>query len=177
MSSPFGDVRQIGFMSRDIDRSMAYFASAWGVGPWYVLRHVPAAMLYRGEAVDLDVSIAMANCGDLQFEIVMQHNDAVRSLYTDALAHSPQLHVQHVAVWKDDVRTTEAEAHARGWQSIFETNSGPGKSIFIAHPEAPAVCIEISDCDPFKDGVRAAIRRDAAEWDGRDPIREGFPAQ
>jgi hypothetical protein len=177
MSSVFGEVRQIGFMSRDIDRSMQYFADAWGVGPWYILRHLPAAMLYHGEAIDLDISIAMANCGDLQFEIVMQHNDEVRSLYTDSLAHTPQLHIQHFAVWKDDVRATEAEAHARGWQSIFETNSGPGKSIFIAHPDEPAVCLELSDCDPFKDAVRDAIKQIASTWDGSDPVREGLPSQ
>jgi hypothetical protein len=177
MSLAFGKISQLGFMSRDIDRSMKYFAEAWGVGPWYILRHRPAAMLYQGRAIDLDLSIAMANCGDLQFEIVMQHNADVRSLYTDSLAHTPHLHVQHVAVWKDDVRAAETEAHARGWQSVFETSSGPGKSIFIIHPDEPGVCIELSDCDPFKDGVRAAIRRVAETWDGSDPVREGLPSQ
>lgn len=175
MSSVFGPVRQIGFMSRDIDRSMQYFVDAWGVGPWYVLRHLKTSMLYGDRPTELEVSIAMANCGDLQFEIVMQHNDAP-SLYVDSLAKTPSLHVQHTATWVDDVPALEAKAYARGWKSVFETLSPPGRSVFVVHPDAPEVCIEISDCDPFKQHVRAEIQRIAAGWDGSDPIRDGLPA-
>lgn len=175
MSSVFGDVRQIGLMSRDIDRSMRYFVEAWGIGPWFVLRNLKASMLYNGTPRDLEVSIAMANCGDLQFEIVAQHDDTP-SLYQDALKQTPGLHVQHVAVWKDDVESVEKAAHAKGWATVFETKSGPGRSVFVIHPSEPSVCIEISDRDPFKEQVREAIKQIAADWDGSAPIREGLPA-
>jgi hypothetical protein len=161
-------------MSRDIDRSMRYFIDAWGVGPWYVLRRVKSAMLYQDEPRELEVSIAMANCGDLQFEIVAQHNDEP-SLYQDALADTPELHVQHVSILKEDVVDTENDAYAKGWESVFETLSGPGRSVFIAHPDAPKVCIEISDCDPFKVRVREAIKQFALTWDRTNPVREGLP--
>lgn len=174
MSSIFGNVRQIGFMSRDIDRSMRYFIDSWGIGPWYVLRNMSMSMSYNGVPTELQVSISMANCGDLQFEIVTQHNDAP-SLYRDSLAHTSSLHVQHVAAWADDVASIEATAHGKGWQSVFETTSGPGRSVFLAHPDEPMVCIELSDCDPFKDQVRDLIRQIASTWDGSDPIREGLP--
>ncbi|CAN7629574.1 VOC family protein [Phenylobacterium sp. LjRoot219] len=174
MSSVFGDVRQIGLMSRDIDRSMRYFVEAWGMGPWFVLRNMKASMLYKGQPRELEVSIAMANCGDLQFEIVEQHNDAP-SLYQDALKQTPELHVQHVAVWTEDVDGVEKAAHAKGWSSVFEPLSGPGRSVFVIHPSEPKVCIEISDRDPFKERVREAIKQIAADWDGSSPIREGLP--
>jgi Glyoxalase/Bleomycin resistance protein/Dioxygenase superfamily len=175
MMAMFGEVRQIGFMSRDIDRSMTYFVENWGVGPWFVLRNLEASMLYKGAPIEVDMSVAMANCGDLQFEVVMQHNDTP-SLYTDALAVVPGLHIQHMGVWTHDVAGVQATAHAKGWTSVFETASGAGKSIFITHPSDPAVCIELSDCDPFKDSVRDAIKHIASAWDGSNPIREGFPA-
>lgn len=174
MSRIFGDVRQIGLMSRDIDKSMQYFVDAWGMGPWFVLRNITMSMLYKGEPTELEVSIAMANSGDLQFEIVQQHNDAP-SLYLDSLAHSPSLHVQHVAVWTPDVREMESKATALGWEAVFETRSGPGRSVFIIHPGEPLVCIELSDSDPFKDQVRARIKEIAASWDGSEPIRNGLP--
>lgn len=72
MSSVFGNVRQIGLMSRDIDRSMQYFIDAWGMGPWFILRNMKTSMLYNGAPSELEISIAMANCGELQFEIVAQ---------------------------------------------------------------------------------------------------------
>lgn len=174
MPSVFGKVRQIGYMSRDLDQSMQYFVDAWGVGPWYTLRNVKASMLYRGTPTELEISIAMANCGDLQFEIVTQHDDAP-SLYQEALAHTNSLHVQHMAIWAQDVAAVEAEAYHKGWQSVFETVSGPGRSVFVTHHSAPQVCIEISDCDPFKERARAEIQRIAATWDGTDPVREGLP--
>lgn len=174
MSSVFGKIHQVGFMSRDIDRSIQYFVEAWGVGPWYVMRNVAAPMIYQRERTDLEISIAMANCDDLQFEIVMQHNDAP-SLYRDALAHTSALHIQHVASWVGDIAGVEADAQAKGWSSIFETAAPPGRSVFLTHPDEPAVCIELSDCDPFKNLVRAAIREAAASWDGGEPIRNGLP--
>ena len=68
MPSVFGNVRQLGFISRDLDRSMAWFIDSWGIGPWYTLRNVKSAMLHKGEPVDLEMSIALAHCGDMQFE-------------------------------------------------------------------------------------------------------------
>lgn len=174
MSLIFGSLSQVGLMSRDVDKSMQYFVDAWGMGPWFVLRNIKMSMLYKGEPTELDVSIAMANCGDLQFEIVQQHNDAP-SLYLDSLAHTQSLHVQHVAVWTPDVRGLESKAASLGWEAVFETRSGPGRSVFITHPSEPMVCIELSDSDPFKDQVRAAIKDTAASWDGADPIRNGLP--
>lgn len=174
MTCPFGEVRQLGFISQDIDRSMAYFVDAWGIGPWFVLRGLASKMLYNGNSIDLDLSIAMANNGELQFEIVQQNNE-VRSMYSDALAQCPELHLQHVAVWSDSVVATEAEAHVRGWKSVFETLDGPGRSVFVSHPDAQRVIVEISDSNPFKDQVREAIKEMASQWDGTNPVREGLP--
>ncbi len=173
--SLFGPVRQLGFIAHDLDRSMDYFVDAWGIGPWYTLRGVTNRMLYKGREVEIEMSIALANSGDMQFEIVAQHNDVV-SLYSDALTHAQGLHVQHVAVWHEDVEAIERAAHGKGWASIFENLGGPGRSVFVAHPDAPMVCIEISDLDPFKEKVRETIRQIAADWDGTDPVREGLPA-
>ena len=170
--SIFGEVRQIGFMSRDIDESMRYFIEAWGIGPWHILRNAKSPMIYKGERTEPEVSIAMSNCGDLQFEIVQQHNPAP-SLYLDSLAATPALHVQHVAVWTKDLAATRAAALAKGWTPVFETT--PEGSSFVVHPTAPSVCIEISDCSPFKTGVRDAIRAASSAWDGADPVREGLP--
>lgn len=172
--SIFGNVRQLGFVSRDIDRSLRFFVDCWGIGPWFVLRNVPSPMLYRGVPIELDVSIGLANCGDLQFEIVTQH-DETPSLYLDALTATPGLHVQHFAIWAEDVAQVEAKARSRGWIPEFETNAGSGKSIFLIHPDEPRNCLEISDCNPQKIQVRERIRHAALSWDGTEPIREGLP--
>ena len=58
---------------------------------------------YRGELSDVDVSIAMANSGDMQIELIEQHNDAP-SPYLDFLnQRGPGL--QHVSVWSENFDT------------------------------------------------------------------------
>ena len=174
MALLFPPVSQLGYMSCDIDRSMHYFIETMGIGPWYVLRQQRTSMLYRGEPTECVISLALANCGDIQFEIVEQHNDAP-SLYREALAATPALHIQHMGVWTDDYARTCADALARGWEPVFETAPNAGASCFVVHPSEPGICIEISDCDPYKNHVRQAVREVAQAWDGSDPIREGLP--
>jgi hypothetical protein len=171
----FGEVRQIGFVSREIGRSMHYFIEAWGVGPWYVLRNLKTTMVYNGVFIEPEISIALANCGDLQFEIVEQHNE-VDSLYTRALAATSEMHVQHVGVWAADFDAVRNGALEKGWVPILETVPIGSGSCFVAHSSEPMVCIEISDCSGNKSWVREAIRNSARGWDGADPIREGLPA-
>jgi hypothetical protein len=176
MKSLFGEVRQLGFVSRDIDRSMRHFLDHWNIGPWYVARNLKAPTLYKGEPSDTEISLALSSCGDLQFEIIQQHNDAP-SAYRDALAGTPELHVQHIAVWTDDFAELKANALARGWEPVLESpSSGPGESCYVVHPSEPMVCVEISDRSPFKEHVREVVRDMAMKWDGTDPIREGLPA-
>lgn len=170
----FGEPRQIGLMSRDIDRSMRYFIDTWGVGPWYVLRNVKAPMLYRDQPTEPEISLALSHCGDLQFEIVAQHDDAP-SLYREALGATPALHIQHLGIWTEDFAKLKADALAKGWTPIMESPPGPGSSCFVVHPDEPMMCIEISDCDAYKTHVRKVVREVALNWDGSEPIREGLP--
>jgi hypothetical protein len=174
MQPLFGEIRQLGFVSRNIDQSIRHFLTHWNIGPWYVVRNITAPSLYKGEPSVPEISLALSSCGDLQFEIIEQHNDAP-SAYREALATSPGLHVQHVAVWTDHFAKIKADALAKGWVAVLETPSGPGQSCYLVHPSEPLVCVEVSDRSPFKEHVREAVRNVANTWDGADPIREGLP--
>jgi hypothetical protein len=138
VNSLFGQVRQLGFVSRDIDRSMRHFLDHWNIGPWYVLRRIKASTLYKGQPSDTEISLALSSCGDLQFEIVEQHNKAP-SVYRDALANSPGLHVQHIAVWADDVAKIKADALTRGWTPVLESSTD--EACYLSHPSEPLICI------------------------------------
>lgn len=133
-----------------------------------------ASSSYKGIWTEPEISLALSNCGDLQFEIIQQHNDAP-SAYLDAIAGVGALHVQHVAVWTDTYAEMKQLALARGWNTVLETPPGPGESCYIVHPDDPMVCLEISDRSPYKEQVRNTIRDIALNWDGNDPIREGLP--
>jgi hypothetical protein len=170
----FGDIRQIAFVSDDIDRSMRHFVGVWNIGPWHVMRHVKETILHKGAPSDIDLSVAISNNGDLQFEIIQQHNEAP-SVYREWRAKMTSgLNVQHLAVWVDDFAKARADAMARGWTPVLESAAGVGNACYLGHPAEPLLYLEISDRSPGKERMRAAVRRASELWDGSDPIREGL---
>ena len=86
MSRLFGSMRQVGIVVRDIEKAMRHWVVVGGVGPWFYAEQLPMdEFRYKGRIHDLKVSIALANSGDVQLELIQQRND-VPSLYRDFLA-------------------------------------------------------------------------------------------
>ena len=79
-----GPIRQNGYVVRDLDRAI----DAWldvGVGPWLVLPHLTqTGSVYRGQPTEPVVSIAFANSGELQVELIEQEG-ASPSIYREFL--------------------------------------------------------------------------------------------
>ena len=73
MSRLFGPMRQVGIVVRDIDKAMRHWVEVCGVGPWFYAEQLPMAEFrYKGRAYDIKVSIALANSGDVQLELIQQ---------------------------------------------------------------------------------------------------------
>ena len=83
--------------------------------------------------------------------------------------------MQHMAVWADDFSASKAEALAKGWVVVQESPPGPGEFCYLVHPDEPKLIFEISDRSPSKEHSRRTVQKIAENWDGTDPIREGFP--
>jgi Glyoxalase/Bleomycin resistance protein/Dioxygenase superfamily len=97
MSRVFGAIRQIGYIVPDIDASMNEWVKH-GVGPWFYLPKVSTDYFrYRGQDSPVEMSIALANSGDVQIELIQQRNDAP-SGYRDFLNAGRQ-GAQHLAYW------------------------------------------------------------------------------
>jgi len=77
MSRLFGAMRQIAFVVRDLDRALNYWTNTLGVGPFFVLRNLsPEKYRYRSRPSPPPLaSIALGNSGDLQVEIIQQHDE------------------------------------------------------------------------------------------------------
>src|SRR5580693_8153296 len=86
MSRLFGPMRQVGIVVRDIEKAMRHWVQVCGVGPWFYTEQLPMdEFRYKGRIYDLKVSIALANSGDVQLELIQQRCDSP-SLYRDFLA-------------------------------------------------------------------------------------------
>ena len=78
-----GGIRQNGYIVNNLEQSIESWR-ALDVGPWIVLPTMVQAMNYRGVAVEPEITIAFANCGELQIEVVQQLNDSP-SIYREFL--------------------------------------------------------------------------------------------
>lgn len=172
MSRIFGPVRQVGYVVRDIRVSMEHWVSL-GVGPWLYMEHVETDWFtYRGEESPVELSIALANSGDLQLELIQQRNDAP-SAYKDFLDAGHE-GAQHLAYWTTDFQALYDKALSLGLAVVHEGAIGGPQgrfAYFDTHLE-PGTVVEISDISGFKGELFADIRRQAAVWDGTNPITE-----
>ena len=75
MSRVFGDLRQLGYVVRDVEAAMRYWIEANGVGPGFYIERVPlAAFSYRDKpATEMpEMAIALAFSGSAQVELIQQ---------------------------------------------------------------------------------------------------------
>lgn len=177
MSILFGAVRQVGYVVRDIEQSMRRWA-ALGVGPWFYKEEVVSTEFrYHGQPSALpQLSIALANSGELQLELVQQRND-VPSLYRDTLQRNGEV-AQHLAYWTHEHFDSYcAQLLARGYVEGHAGRMGAqrGRYAYFVHAGHPEAMVEISESTGGKAEYFEEVRRASLGWDGSDPIRRIGP--
>jgi hypothetical protein len=76
--TPLGQVSQIGFMTRDIRKSIDYFVTHLGIGPWFLIEHASfGACRYLGQPSEVDLSAAFANARGMEFELMQLNSDGI----------------------------------------------------------------------------------------------------
>lgn len=175
MSRLFGEVRQIGYVVTDIEAAMKHWSEVLGIGPWfYAEKIVDKGFYYKGEPSPIERSVALANSGFIQMELVQQRNDAP-SMYLDFL-RAGHVGVQHFAYWTTTFDAHMAAATAAGMTVGMGGQVGAnGRYVYFECDRGnPGTVIELSEVNGPKGRLFEEIRRASIDWDGRDPIR-AFP--
>ena len=172
MNRGFGTVRQNGYVVRDIEAAMKHWTEVLAVGPFFYLEEAPIdAFRYRDEASKLRVSIALANWGPLQSELIQQRNDAP-SMYRDFLAAGRE-GLQHVACWTErfdeDLARLVGLGHPVGQSG--QAGGPDGRFVYFDTEAHPGTVVELSEISGSKGRVFEHIAEAARTWDGSDPIR------
>lgn len=172
MSRIFGNVCQNGYVVRDIEAAMKHWIDVLGVGPWFYIEDVKTDWFHhRGAASDVKMSIALANSGDLQIELIQQRNDAP-SMYREFLDAGHE-GLQHMSYWTLDYQALYDRALGLGYVVGHEGAIGgeKGRFAYFDTQAHAGTVIEISDISGPKGRTFEHIRKVARDWDGRDPIR------
>ena len=173
MSRFFGAVCQNGYVVRDIRAAMNHWIIAMGVGPWFYIDRVKTDYFrHRGQDSPVEMSIALANSGDLQIELIQQRNDAP-SMYKEYI-DSGREGMQHMSYWSRDYQSLYDQSLSRGYVVGQEGQIGgpQGRFAYFDTQAHQGTVIEISDISGTKGKFFEHIRRASVEWDGANPIRE-----
>lgn len=178
MSLLFGPITQNGYVVPDIEAAMHHWSTVLGVGPWFQLG-VPefTDMVHRGKPTDARVRIALANSGDLQIELI-EPLDENPSPYREFLtATGGRGGLQHVSSWPS---STGYDAHldaftAAGGKVLFQGRGGRTRFVYFETALDFGTVFEMADLSTGTQKLFDAIRAEAAEWNGKDGIREGLP--
>lgn len=175
MSRLFGDLIQNGYVVRDIEAAMRHWIEVLGVGPWFYIERLPVTdFQYKGQPSPVDMSLALANSGPLQVELIQQRNDAP-SLYRDFLnaGHEGLQHLGYgTKTFDADLARLLDTGYAIGHSG---TVNGRGPFVYLLTEAHPGTVIELFDMSGGRERVFARIAEAARNWDGRDPIRTTLP--
>lgn len=174
MSRFFDDIRQIAYVVPDIIKAMDLW-TRMGVGPWFVKENIcPTEFVYYGKQSKLpNLSIALANSGNLQIELIQQNNQAP-TLYLDSIKLNNDGEVaQHIAFW---TKKRFSEWCGRLERSGFTQGhagriGSRGRFAYYIHPDLPSAMIEISESTGGKAEYFENVREASLNWDGTNPIR------
>lgn len=174
MSRFFGEIRQLGYVVKDIEAAMDYWSRTLGVGPWFYNPKVPIVNYhYRGKSYEPHNSVALANSGFIQVELIQCRND-VPSMYRDFL-QAGNTGLQHVAYWTQSYDDDLARAEKQGFKNVMGGEVGArGRFCYFDTEYHPGTVIELSEIAGPKGKMFDMIREVSENWDGQDPVRP-FP--
>lgn len=171
MILPGSSIVQMAWVVTDLDAAVRRFSRAYGCGPFMMNRHIKLVdPRHRGRAMATDFSLALTQAGDVQIELVEQHDDTP-SVYRDLYAPGIE-GFHHVAVIVPDVGKEVERYLALGFEVGSTGRFGEADFAYVDTSPATGHMVEIL---PDNDTIRrffGAVRRAAEGWDGIDPIRE-----
>jgi hypothetical protein len=171
MSRLFGEVRQNGYVVRDIEAAMRHWTEVLGVGPFFYVEKPPIEdFRYRGEPSPIEVSIALANSGPLQIELIQQRNDAP-SMYRDFIDSGSE-GLQHIAYWTGRMDAELERLERAGFEIGQSGRIGrSGRFVYYETGAHPGTVVELSEVNGPKGRFFEHVREAARTWDGSQPIR------
>ena len=170
--SSLGEIFQIAFVPADFDAALRFWTETMGAGPFFLLEHIQAENCrYMGQPTSFDFSAAVGYWGDLQIELIQQH-DHIPSIYTSWLEQGMQ-GVHHVCVAVQDMAKTRRVCAELGATVLQEAQfrGGSAEVIYVDTHGGPGTMVEFWKGDEGGRKFFASVREAARGWDGSKPLR------
>ncbi len=159
------DIVQFAWVVPDLEAAMRHWHATLGVGPFLVNRNIALGdPRHRGVPVTTRFSTAIAQSGDVQIELVEQHDDTP-SAYHDTVAKGAT-GFHHVAFIAADFPAALAHYTGQGFAVAADGRFGDMRFAYVDTAASLGHMIEIVEDKPAIRAFFAAVRRAAETWDG-----------
>jgi len=172
MRQLFGPVMQNAFVVNNLAAALDHWTRIMGVGPFFVFERVAfAEVWYRGQSVlDIDLTVAIGYWGNLQIELIRQHND-VPSIFTDFPARETG-GLQHMGVVTESVAGDLARLKDVGIEPVqYGITTGGLRFAYVSTNQHPGGMIELIESNPRMLNFFSKMQAAAQTWDGSEPVR------
>jgi methylmalonyl-CoA/ethylmalonyl-CoA epimerase len=158
----FHDLKQIGVVVRDLDRTLEVLSEVFRIVPFRILYWPPEdrpdfVRVYHGQPADFTCRIAFARVGPIELEIIQPLEG--KSIWSDFLdQHGQGIH--HIRFNVQDIETQQVVDYLAGRGiEVSQTGSGlrPGATWVCFDTDAKVgFCIEVTNTVADSDGMTPA---------------------
>jgi hypothetical protein len=170
MDRIFGPVMQNAFVVDDLDAALGHWIEKMGVGPFYVFQHVQFKdIFFRGNPASIDMTAAIAYWGDVQIELIKQHDDAP-SIYRE-FRSAGQRGMQHMGVICSNLDQDLSRLRALGIAPVQWGSMPTGmRFAYVNSDFHPGAMIELIEAGPVINDYFKMMKEAAERWDGTNAI-------
>ncbi len=161
-----GPVRQLGYVVEDLNAAVAAWQHQLGIGPWTILSGITLQCAFEGQASQPRIDIALAYRGEMQIELIQQHNDAP-SPYLQHREHR-QFGLHHTAFLSSDIDADVAALQAAGLTLACDIRMPmSGRYVYFRSPVAGEHSyIEVLEATAMMRQMFASGMARAQDWQG-----------
>lgn len=174
MILPGARVVQMAWVVDRLETAAERLARSMQVGPFLMLRHIQLDdPHHRLKPQRTDFSLCLAQAGEVQIELVEQHDDTP-SVYRDVFPDGPPggMAFHHVAVIVPDVFAETARYNELGFPTASNGRFGSIDFTYVDTTSAGGFMVEVLPDVPEMHAFFGNVRKAAEDWDGKTAWRE-----
>jgi hypothetical protein len=161
---------QVCWVVNDIDAAMEKWQRSASIGPFYIFRHPDIQdFRYRGNPGKLDMSVAIAQAGNVQIELIQQHDDRP-SAYRDVYAPG-QEGMHHICGFAADYDAELERYRLQGLSIAHSGLAGDMRFCYVDTRSRMGCMTELLEERKFMRDMFRLIADAARDWDGTNPVR------
>ena len=164
------NIFQVAWIVNDLESSIRCWIQSARVVPFFIIPHPTLSKLqYRGHASTLDISVAVAQAGAVQVELIEQHGEGP-SPYRDVFAKG-QEGMHHMCATTSDFDAEIARYQGEECEIVGQGAFADTRFAYVETRARLGFMMEIFDDHSSIKPVFKPVADAAVGWDGSNPIR------